>query len=216
MALLLDNCSLKGFGTGNFLGPALLVASGWLLLIPGGLWMVAIIHPQVAPETVNQKNFPGPQLRLPPELEEGRGGLVGGSERGGGWTWGGRGSSFHFFCSTACLPPPLPPPKWGAARGGTGGHKGIGWHRMPRGAGWQGAVVWRWVAEGGLWRAQGGGAAPRLKGACYAWGMDAARSGLAGGEARGGTIRRLASGTCPQVPFEKKVDNQKIPPAPAG
>ena len=94
VTLLLGNCSLKGFGTGKKFWPILLVGCGWLL-IPGALWVVAIIHPQVAPETVNLKNFPGPQLRLPPALEEGEG-------------WGGVGpgretSSFHFFCSNACL-----------------------------------------------------------------------------------------------------------------
>ena len=41
-ALLLDNCSLKGFGTGKNFWPILLVGCGWLLLIPGGLWMVAV------------------------------------------------------------------------------------------------------------------------------------------------------------------------------
>ena len=35
LTLLLDNCSLKGFGTGKFLWPRLLVGCGWLLLIPG-------------------------------------------------------------------------------------------------------------------------------------------------------------------------------------
>ena len=52
-------------------------------------------HPRVAPETVNLKNFPGPQLRLPPALEEG----VGWGSEGGGrgvWTRGG-GVLFTFF-----------------------------------------------------------------------------------------------------------------------
>ena len=34
LTLLLDNC-LKGFGTGKFFWPRLLVGCGWLLLIPG-------------------------------------------------------------------------------------------------------------------------------------------------------------------------------------
>ena len=34
LTLLLDNCSLKGFGTGKFFWPRLLVGCGWLLLIP--------------------------------------------------------------------------------------------------------------------------------------------------------------------------------------
>ena len=50
LTLLLDNCSLKGFGTGKSFWPILLLGCGWLLLIPGALWVVAIIHPQVAPE----------------------------------------------------------------------------------------------------------------------------------------------------------------------
>ena len=37
--------------------------------------MVAIVHPQIAPETVDLKIFPGPQLRLPPAVEEGEGGF---------------------------------------------------------------------------------------------------------------------------------------------
>ena len=51
-SLLLDNCSLKGFGTGNFFWHILLVACGWMQLISGALWMGDIIHPQTAPETV--------------------------------------------------------------------------------------------------------------------------------------------------------------------
>ena len=98
LTLLLDGCSLKGFGTGKFFLAYIagglwmvavdswclldgccqfLVLYGWLLLIPGALWVVAIIYPQVAPETVNLQNFPGPQLRLPPALEEGEGGWWG-------------------------------------------------------------------------------------------------------------------------------------------
>ena len=42
LTLLLDNCSLKRFGTRNFFVPTLLVGCGWLLLIPRGLWMVAV------------------------------------------------------------------------------------------------------------------------------------------------------------------------------
>ena len=84
LTLLLDNCSLKGFGTGKICWPILLVGCGWLLLIPGAPWVVAIIHPQVAPETVNLKDFPGPRLRLPPALEEGWGLRGGGLDRGGG------------------------------------------------------------------------------------------------------------------------------------
>ena len=33
LTLLLNNCSLKGFGTGKFFWPILLVGCGWLLLI---------------------------------------------------------------------------------------------------------------------------------------------------------------------------------------
>ena len=97
LTLLLDNCSLKGFGTGKKFWPILLLGCRWLLLIPGALWVVAIIQPQVAPETVNLKNFP--RLRLPPALEEGDGGGGGGFGPGGG----GGGSSFDFFSSNACL-----------------------------------------------------------------------------------------------------------------
>ena len=39
LTLLLDNRSLKGFGTGKTFWPILLVGCGWLLLIPGGLRM---------------------------------------------------------------------------------------------------------------------------------------------------------------------------------
>ena len=42
LTLLLDNCSLKGFSTGKLFWPILLVGCGWLLLIPGGLRMVAV------------------------------------------------------------------------------------------------------------------------------------------------------------------------------
>ena len=42
LTLLLDNCSLKGFSTGKLFWPELLVGSGWLLLIPGALWMVVV------------------------------------------------------------------------------------------------------------------------------------------------------------------------------
>ena len=41
LTLLLDNCSLKGFGTGKFFWPIFLVAAGWLLLILGAFWMDA-------------------------------------------------------------------------------------------------------------------------------------------------------------------------------
>ena len=51
---------------------------------------------------MNVKNFPGPQLRLSPALEEGEGG--GGVWRGGLDGGVGGTSSFHFFCSNACLP----------------------------------------------------------------------------------------------------------------
>ena len=42
LTLLLDKCSLKDFGTGNFFWPTLLVLSRWLLLIPGALCMVVV------------------------------------------------------------------------------------------------------------------------------------------------------------------------------
>ena len=42
-----------------------------------------MILPEIAPETVNLKYFPGPRLRLPPALAEGEGGGSEGGERGG-------------------------------------------------------------------------------------------------------------------------------------
>ena len=81
--LLLDNCSLKGFDSRIFFWPVLLVGCGWLLLIPGALWVVAIIQPQVALETVNlKKNFQDPDSGFHCIGIGGGGG--GGSERGGG------------------------------------------------------------------------------------------------------------------------------------
>ena len=65
LTLLLDNCSLKGFGTGKIFWPILLVGCGWLLLIPGALWVVAIIYPQFAPETGGLGGLRGGGLLLP-------------------------------------------------------------------------------------------------------------------------------------------------------
>ena len=42
LTLLLDNCSLKGFGTGKNCWPILLVGCGWLLLVLGAFWMDAV------------------------------------------------------------------------------------------------------------------------------------------------------------------------------
>ena len=41
VTLLLDNCSVNGFGTRKKFWPMLVVGCGWLLLIPAALWMGA-------------------------------------------------------------------------------------------------------------------------------------------------------------------------------
>ena len=43
MTLLLDNCSMNGFGTRKIFWPMLVVGCGWLLLIAAALWMGAVI-----------------------------------------------------------------------------------------------------------------------------------------------------------------------------